>query len=88
MHEVKIREKLKRNKPNLFLVGRNGMQKYNKQDLSMMTARLVARNTLAGDKIFAMRRINQDAEYHEKKDRPQDINHRGISRIIQNSHGA
>jgi protoporphyrinogen oxidase len=53
---------------NLFLVGRNGMHKYNNQDHSMLTAMTAVDNILAGrtDKanIWA---INTEAEYHEEK---------------------
>jgi protoporphyrinogen oxidase len=49
---------------NLFLVGRNGMHKYNNQDHSMMTALLAARNIL-GVGNFDTWKVNTDAEYHE-----------------------
>jgi hypothetical protein len=51
--------------PNLHLVGRNGMHKYNNQDHAMMTAMLVAKNIVAGRKIYDQWQVNQDAEYHE-----------------------
>lgn len=49
--------------PNLQLVGRNGMHKYNNQDHSMMTAIYAARNIM-GEKndLWA---INTEPEYHE-----------------------
>ena len=54
--------------PNLFLIGRNGMHRYNNQDHSMLTAREAARQIATGqvDKasIWA---INVDDEYHEEK---------------------
>jgi protoporphyrinogen oxidase len=54
--------------PNLFLVGRNGMHKYNNQDHSMLTAMTAVDNILAGrlDKsnIWA---VNTEMEYHEEK---------------------
>ncbi|PWU20891.1 MAG: FAD-dependent oxidoreductase [Bdellovibrio sp.] len=62
---AQIREELDRNYPNLHLVGRNGMHKYNNQDHAMMTAMLTVRNILAGDKIYDVWRVNQDAEYQE-----------------------
>ncbi|GGZ51467.1 hypothetical protein GCM10008101_00550 [Lysobacter xinjiangensis] len=53
---------------NLFLVGRNGMHRYNNQDHSMLTAREAARQIAHGEvdksKIWA---INIDDEYHEEK---------------------
>jgi protoporphyrinogen oxidase len=52
--------------PNLHLVGRNGMHKYNNQDHSMMTAVLTVKNIVAGERRFDVWRINQDAEYHEE----------------------
>ena len=54
---------------NLFLVGRNGMHKYNNQDHSMLTAMTAVDNILAGrtDKanIWA---VNTEMEYHETKE--------------------
>jgi protoporphyrinogen oxidase len=53
---------------NLFLVGRNGMHKYNNQDHSMLTAMTAVDNILEGriDKsnIWA---VNTETEYHEEK---------------------
>jgi protoporphyrinogen oxidase len=53
---------------NLFLVGRNGMHKYNNQDHSMLTAMTAVDNIVAGvtDKsnIWA---VNTEEEYHETK---------------------
>ena len=54
---------------NLFLVGRNGMHKYNNQDHSMMTAMLAAKNIIAGKEIYDVWNVNQDAEYHETGER-------------------
>jgi protoporphyrinogen oxidase len=50
--------------PNIQVVGRNGMHKYNNQDHSMMTALLAARNILGGQ--FDLWKVNTDAEYHEE----------------------
>ncbi len=52
---------------NLFLVGRNGMHKYNNQDHSMLTAMTVVDGLLAGhvDKA-AVWAINTEQEYHEE----------------------
>jgi protoporphyrinogen oxidase len=53
---------------NLFLVGRNGMHKYNNQDHSMLTAMAVVDGLVAGrvDKA-ALWGINTEQEYHEEK---------------------
>jgi protoporphyrinogen oxidase len=55
---------------NLFLVGRNGMHKYNNQDHSMLTAMHVVDGLVAGsvDKQ-ALWEINTEQEYHEEKDK-------------------
>jgi protoporphyrinogen oxidase len=55
---------------NLFLVGRNGMHKYNNQDHSMLTAMTVVDGLVAGkvDKA-ALWGINTEQEYHEEKDK-------------------
>ena len=64
-HVATIREELDRMYPHLHLVGRNGMHKYNNQDHAMMTAMLTARNILAGERLYDVWQVNQDAEYHE-----------------------
>jgi protoporphyrinogen oxidase len=51
--------------PTLHMVGRNGMHKYNNQDHAMMTAMLTARNILAGERLYDVWDVNEDAEYHE-----------------------
>jgi protoporphyrinogen oxidase len=53
---------------NLFLIGRNGMHKYNNQDHSMLTAMQAVENVLNGvvDKANLWQ-INSDQEYHEEK---------------------
>jgi protoporphyrinogen oxidase len=55
---------------NLFLVGRNGMHKYNNQDHSMLTAMTAVDGIVAGhvDKA-ALWDINTEQEYHEEKQR-------------------
>jgi len=58
-----VREELDANYPNLHLVGRNGMHKYNNQDHAMMTAMLCAKNIVAGENLFDLWQVNQDAEY-------------------------
>jgi len=53
---------------NLFLVGRNGMHRYNNQDHSMLTARYAAEAIVSGEidrnKIWD---VNVDDDYHEEK---------------------
>jgi protoporphyrinogen oxidase len=60
-----IRLDLEMSYPTLHLVGRNGMHKYNNQDHAMMTAMLTARNILAGERVYDVWDVNEDAEYHE-----------------------
>jgi protoporphyrinogen oxidase len=54
--------------PNLYLVGRNGMHKYNNQDHSMLTAMTAVDNIIAGiedkDNVWS---INTEMEYHEEE---------------------
>jgi protoporphyrinogen oxidase len=54
--------------PNLFLVGRNGMHRYNNQDHSMLSAKLAVEAILSGssDKS-AIWDVNIDDEYHEEQ---------------------
>ena len=53
---------------NLFLVGRNGMHRYNNQDHSMLTAMTAVENIRDGittkDNIWD---VNTEMEYHEEK---------------------
>jgi protoporphyrinogen oxidase len=65
MHVATIRQELEQRYPNLHLVGRNGMHKYNNQDHAMMTAMLCVENILADTKLYDLWQVNQDAEYHE-----------------------
>jgi protoporphyrinogen oxidase len=65
LHVETVRQGLETLCPNLHLVGRNGMHKYNNQDHAMMTALLAARNILAGRMEYDVWAVNQDAEYHE-----------------------
>jgi len=54
--------------PNLYLVGRNGMHRYNNQDHSMLTAMTAVENAISGvvdkENIWT---VNTEAEYHEEK---------------------
>ena len=66
-----IRDSLE-NYKGLYLVGRNGMHKYNNQDHSMMTAMLAAKNIDAGEEVYNLWQVNQDAEYHEAGERGEE----------------
>jgi len=53
---------------NLFLIGRNGMHKYNNQDHSMLTAITAVNNIISGEKSKDnIWNINTEEEYHEEK---------------------
>ena len=53
---------------NLFLVGRNGMHRYNNQDHSMLTAMAAVENVIAGradkENIWS---VNAEEDYHEER---------------------
>jgi protoporphyrinogen oxidase len=53
---------------NLFLIGRNGMHRYNNQDHSMLTAMTAVENIVSGittkENIW---QVNSEEEYHEEK---------------------
>jgi protoporphyrinogen oxidase len=52
---------------NLFLLGRNGMHRYNNQDHSMLTAMVAVDNILAGETSKNnLWEINTEQEYHEE----------------------
>ena len=59
---------------DLFLIGRNGMHKYNNQDHSMLTAMTAVDNIVAGRKdktnIWS---VNTEVEYHEAKQDDSDV---------------
>jgi len=60
-----IRSELADKYPSLHLVGRNGMHKYNNQDHAMMTSMLTVKNIVAGEMLYDIWNVNEDAEYHE-----------------------
>ncbi len=64
-HVEEIRSELADKYPTLHLVGRNGMHKYNNQDHAMMTAMLTVKNIIAGEPVYDIWNVNEDAEYHE-----------------------
>ena len=53
---------------NLFLIGRNGMHRYNNQDHSMLAAMVAVDNIVSGttakDNVWA---VNTETEYHEER---------------------
>ena len=53
--------------PNVHLVGRNGMHKYNNQDHSMLTAMLTVENIFGAD--HDVWSVNVEDEYHETSSR-------------------
>lgn len=58
---------------NLFLVGRNGMHRYNNQDHSMLTAMTAVDNIIAGRKDKAnIWGVNTEMEYHEERATPEN----------------
>jgi protoporphyrinogen oxidase len=64
---AKVRDYLS-NFDNLFLVGRNGMHRYNNQDHSMLTAMVAVENIMSGNtdksNIWS---VNAEETYHESK---------------------
>jgi protoporphyrinogen oxidase len=53
---------------NLFLVGRNGMHRYNNQDHSMLTAMLAVDSIMAGRTDKAnLWAVNTETDYHEER---------------------
>ena len=53
---------------NLFLVGRNGMHRYNNQDHSMLTAMMAVDNIAAGNRDKSgLWEVNTEMDYHEEK---------------------
>ncbi len=76
-----VRAALERSFPTLHLVGRNGMHKYNNQDHSMMTAMLCAKNILAGEKLYDVWEVNEDAEYHEGGVSPSESGASGLRSV-------
>lgn len=54
---------------NLFLVGRNGMHRYNNQDHSMLTAMSAVDNIIGGkEDKSGLWEINTEMDYHEEKE--------------------
>ena len=76
-----IREALKPY-PGIYLMGRNGMHKYNNQDHSMMTAMLAAKNIIAGQELYDVWNVNEDAEYHEGGLRGEEETQKVVGRMV------
>lgn len=54
--------------PNMFLIGRNGMHRYNNQDHSMLTAMTAVDNIVAGvSNNLNIWEVNAERVYHEEK---------------------
>ncbi|MBN2525123.1 MAG: NAD(P)/FAD-dependent oxidoreductase [Deltaproteobacteria bacterium] len=51
--------------PGLFMVGRNGMHRYNNQDHSMVTAMLTVENIVTHSQRYDPWQVNEDAHYIE-----------------------
>jgi protoporphyrinogen oxidase len=57
---------------NLFLIGRNGMHRYNNQDHSMLTAMMAVDGIIAGHvDRSALWEVNTETDYHEEKELPE-----------------
>jgi len=76
----KVRREIESRYPGLHLVGRNGMHKYNNQDHAMMTAMLCVKNIVAGQPLYDVWRVNQDAEYQEAGERSAQSGLRDVPR--------
>ena len=81
-HVATIRTELDQRYPNLHLVGRNGMHKYNNQDHAMMTAMLCVENILAEEKLYDLWQVNGDAEYHEGGEAEAEPEHGTAIRLV------
>jgi protoporphyrinogen oxidase len=76
-----IRAALHEHYPTLLPVGRNGMHKYNNQDHAMMTAMLAVKNIVAGDTLFDVWQVNEDAEYHEDGNAGAQASGQGLRKV-------
>jgi len=65
---AEIREHVDRYQ-NLFLIGRNGMHRYNNQDHSMLTAMMAVDDIIAGrTEKKGLWEVNTEADYHEENE--------------------
>ena len=54
---------------NLYLIGRNGMHRYNNQDHSMLTAMMAVDDIIAGNADKSrLWEVNTEMEYHEEEE--------------------
>jgi protoporphyrinogen oxidase len=68
--------------PNLFLVGRNGMHRYNNQDHSMLSAKLAVEAILSGSSDKSpIWNVNIDDEYHEETSSDKDSSAEPVQRV-------
>ena len=81
-HVATIRQELEERYPNLHLIGRNGMHKYNNQDHAMMTAMLCVENILADTNLYDLWQVNGDAEYHEAGTPAEEKTHGTAVRLV------
>ncbi len=80
-HVEVIRKAAEKDYPNLFLVGRNGMHKYNNQDHAMMTAMLTVENILHEKQLYNVWNVNEDAGYHEAGHAGQEESFTGVREV-------
>jgi protoporphyrinogen oxidase len=67
---------------NLFLVGRNGMHRYNNQDHSMLSAKLAVEAILSGSSDKSpIWNVNIDDEYHEETSSNKDSSTEPVPRV-------
>jgi protoporphyrinogen oxidase len=67
---TQVREEIESKYPNLHMVGRNGMHRYNNQDHAIMSGILAAENVMLGKTVHNVWSIGQDGEYLESERRP------------------
>lgn len=67
-HVKIILDYLRSHFPELQTIGRNGLHRYNNQDHAVMSGFLAARNVLAGEILYDLGKINQEALYFELKE--------------------
>lgn len=64
IHGLEVVKEFLAGMPNLQMVGRNGMHRYNNQDHSMLTALMAAHNVLGAD--FDLWKLHGESEYLEE----------------------
>ena len=69
--------------PNLFLVGRHGMHRYNNQDHLMLSAKLAVEAILSGSTDKSpIWNVNIDDAYHEQQSRSQEAPGERVHRAV------